>query len=178
MNEIKRSIKFWWPWESGKIEAYLEGMRQQGWRICSVNASCTGFSFERAEPGNARICVDYQRQVAPEYKMIFRDAGWKLLYEGMGWYLWSKEYRQGEARPEIYTDKECLIQRSRNLLLLTGAVLAMQASIARMMHRMALEDGPVMIAVFILYIAFVLVLLYGVIRLAIGMGTLAKAKRN
>lgn len=178
MSETKRGFKFWWPWQSDKIEAYLEGMRRRGWKVCDVNALCIGFLFERAEPGSVRICVDYQRQVAPEYKMIFRDAGWTLLYEGMGWYLWSRDFRKGDARPEIYTDKDCLLQRNRNLLLLTGAVLAMQASIAPTMHRMALEDGPMMIAVFALYAAFVLVLLYGMVRLAIGMGALAKAKRK
>ncbi len=176
--ERKRGFKWWWAWEPEKVEKYLEDMSRRGWRVTSVSGSCMGFRFERAEPENVRFCVDYPSQATEEYKTIFTDAGWSLRYESLGWFLWSKAYAPGEARPEIYTDRESLIARNRNMLIFSAALLMLQASVPGAMVRLVENFGAVMIPVAVLYGVFYLSLVYGVIRLSIGMVMMGRGKKG
>lgn len=178
MNGMKRGFVWWWPWQPEKVERYLEDMCRQGWKVSWVSRTCMGFRFERAENNNVRFCVDYQKTVSPDYRTLFLDAGWSILYESMGWFLWSKAYPEGGERPEIYTDVESLMQRNKGMLALVAALLAIQTTMLGLFLRFVENHGPALIPLFVLYILFYLLLAYGVIRLSVGMGILKKRKKN
>lgn len=112
----------WWGWDPDKVEAWLEAMAAEGWRLVKADRLLLRFHFRRDEPKKVRICTDYPGNVTPEYRTLFEDAGWELVGEGMGWYIWRTEY-SGAERPEIFNGVDELIERSQRLLLLFVTVL-------------------------------------------------------
>lgn len=124
MKNTLSATKWWWGWEPEKVENWLEEMESQGWHLYNATGIGIRFHFVEGEPRKVRYCADYQNSVKPEYKSIFEDAGWQLVYSGFGWYIWRMEY-QGE-RPEIYTDIESLIGRNNRLMTILGAAAALQ----------------------------------------------------
>lgn len=119
MTETKRAVKWWWGWEPEILENWLEQKEAEGWHLFNVNAQIV-FNFVRTESKKVRYCADYQSKLDPEYKTIFQDAGWELVFSGAGWYLWRMEYT-GE-RPEIYTDVDSLIGRNKRLMTMLGII--------------------------------------------------------
>lgn len=109
-----RIFKWWWAWEYEKIENWLESMEAGGLRLVETRFDGVVFCFEKCIPGKARYCIDYQSKLTPEYVAIINDDGWKMYQIGFGWYILRKEYE--EEKPDLYTDFEGLIARSKALL--------------------------------------------------------------
>lgn len=119
MSQALRAVKWWWGWEPEILENWLEKKEAEGWHLFNVNAQIV-FNFVKSEPRKVRYCADYQSTLDPEYKAIFQDAGWELVYKSAGWYIWRMEYT-GE-RPDIYTDIESLMGRNKRLMGILGLI--------------------------------------------------------
>lgn len=109
-------FKWWWAWDSDKIEDWLERMEAGGLRLVETRFIGLYFCFERCNPTKARYCIDFQSKLTPDYITIINDDGWKLYQVKMGWYILRKEYQ--EERPDLYTDYQGLITRNKFLLTL------------------------------------------------------------
>jgi hypothetical protein len=105
-----------------RIEEWLESMERKGWHLVRVNLWGWRFRFDHGEPRGVRYCVDFQTEASPEYHNLLADAGWELIYQGGGWYFWRKPY--DEERPEIYTDRESLVQRNKRIMSNLGILAA------------------------------------------------------
>lgn len=109
---------FWWPgWSTDEVEGWLEEKAAAGWHLDKVDRMLLRFRFVRGAPKAVRFCADYPGEVNDEYGTIFSDAGWELVGQGAGWYIWRAEYEVGE-RPQAFTDVESLIDRHQRLLLI------------------------------------------------------------
>ena len=124
MSITKSVTKWWWGWEPEKIEDWLEQMESEGWHLYNATGIGIKFHFTHGEPKKIRYCADYQSSIGPEYKQIFQDTGWELVYSSMGWYIWRMEY-VGE-RPDIYTDIDSLLERNKRLITILGVVAAVE----------------------------------------------------
>lgn len=120
MNLTKSVTKWWWGWEPEKIEDWLEQMEVEGWHLYNATGIGIRFHFVKQEPRHIRYCADYQSKIGPQYKEIFQDAGWELVYSSMGWYIWRMEY-VGE-RPDIYTDIDSILDRNKRLIAILGII--------------------------------------------------------
>lgn len=52
---------------------------------------------------------------------MHKDAGWKLMYTNKSflskWSIWSKEYEDGEERPQLYSDDTHKIKHARRVMI-------------------------------------------------------------
>lgn len=120
---------FWVGWSTERLEAWLEGLAREGWHLTKADRWLNRFHFVKGPAKQVRICVDYQTgQVPEEYRTLFRDAGWHLVAEEMGYYMWRTEY-EGAKRPEIFSDVDSLIERNRRLMGLVFIVLIAQVPV-------------------------------------------------
>jgi hypothetical protein len=124
MNSTKSVTKWWWGWNPEKIEDWLEQMEAEGWHLYNATGIGVRFHFVKEEPRQVRYCADYQGNISPEYKRIFQDAGWELVFSNIGWYIWRMEY-SGE-RPNIYTDIDSIIDRNKRLIVVLGVITVIE----------------------------------------------------
>lgn len=178
MDRFKKVFKWWFAWDSEKVEEFLECMSLQGWHTVHAGGLLVHFLFERGEPRHIRYCMDYQREEKHEYMQIFTDSGWTLLQKSMGWYLWSHEYT-GE-RPDIYTDADSLIRRNRSLLSLMLMLLVTQVPllVANAVNlAQTAQTSPTAFVVLVSVLAAIYALLvYCIVRLAASNRKLKKRK--
>lgn len=114
--ETKTLFKSWWGWAPQVIEAWLEEQAAKGWHMVGATFMAMRFRFRQDAPAKVRYCADYQSEDTKNYRQLYQDAGWELVYFGSGgWYIWRKEYT--DVRPEIYTDVDSMIDRNKRLLL-------------------------------------------------------------
>lgn len=113
----------WFGWYTEKLEAWLEAQAARGQHLTRADRWLNRFHFVEGPPEQARFCVDFPGAVDDEYKTIFQDAGWELITNDLGWYIWRAHYTGG-ARPEAFNDLQPLIERNTRILLMMGAVLA------------------------------------------------------
>jgi len=105
---------WWWGWNPGKLENWLEEKERQGWNLAAVNMSSVGFRLKQGEPRQISYCVDYQVNPTPEYYSILVDDGWELAWSGYGgWHLWRKPYSNHESKPFLHTENQPIIIRTR-----------------------------------------------------------------
>lgn len=118
MNTMtKKQLKWFWPWQDEKEEAWLESMSQAGWHLSDVQIPCA-YSFTQGEPRRFIYRLDYQlvdRSKKPEYLQLFQDAGWDHLGEMSNWQYWRKPYMAGET-VEIFTDRESKLKKYQRML--------------------------------------------------------------
>ncbi len=172
MTDRKKASKWWWPWQIEKIEAYLEGMARQGWMLAETDWTCTKFLFEKREPAKVRFCVDYQPKESQDYLTLLGDDGWKMEHRGSGWYVWSKEYQ--DERPEIYTDRDSLLHRSKTILASFSAVLTAQIPIGVSLLNNLAGKSTFALALIILWGAAVSLMAGVVIGMALGISKINK----
>lgn len=115
----------WWGWYPDKLEAWLEAKAAEGWHLEKADRILLRFHFRRGAPRIVRICADWPANPSQEYRTIFGDAGWELVAERGGWYIWRTEY-SGAQRPEIFNDVDGLIERNQRFLTIFLAALAAQ----------------------------------------------------
>ena len=113
-----RKIKWFWPWQDEREEAWLRSMSQKGWHLSSIGLPCI-YRFRAGEPRDYVYRLDYQtfpKKDKQEYKQLFRDAGWEYVDEMSGWQQYfRKEAKEGEA-PEIFTDVESKVAKYKRVL--------------------------------------------------------------
>ncbi len=70
-------------------------------------------------PRKVSYCADYQNISDTSYFDINRDAGWKSVFMSSSslqkWTIWSREYAEGEKRPQIYSDKSHQLKQARKV---------------------------------------------------------------
>jgi hypothetical protein len=129
MSEIKKVFKWWDASESEKISTWLEEMESQGWHLLRITTNGLRFYFEKGAPRKMSYCVDYQqvlKKTDPNYLGIFIDTGWENIYSGAGWYIWRQTYQHSQAKPEIFTDTDTIMERNKRLIGLFLAAIAAQ----------------------------------------------------
>lgn len=65
------------------------------------------------------FCADYQNIADESYFNIHSDTGWKNAFISYGslqkWSIWSREYSEGEKRPQIYSDKAHQLKHAKRI---------------------------------------------------------------
>lgn len=120
----KKVIRLWWGWNPTKIEAYLEKMASEGWKLIDTSLGFVFFVFEKTTPEKIRYVFDFQSSIQKEYLTIIEDSGWSLVNQLSGWFLWKQPY--SEKRPELITDIQSLVDRNNRLLLFLVATGCIQ----------------------------------------------------
>ena len=113
---MKRA-RWFWPWQDGKEEAWLEEMSTTGWHLTSVQLPCF-YTFDKGEAQRNVYRLDYmlmKKDKLDEYLQIFRDAGWEYVGEMSNWRYWRKQVVMDET-PEIFTDNESKIKKYQRML--------------------------------------------------------------
>jgi hypothetical protein len=113
MNERKRAWRWFWPWEDGKEELWLEEMARSGWHFNS--GPLPWYTFAHGEPANVRYRLDYRNDTKgmDEYLALFRDAGWERIQQYSGWQYFRTS---NPDAPEIYTDDDSKIGKYQRLM--------------------------------------------------------------
>ncbi|MDP3066941.1 MAG: DUF2812 domain-containing protein [Methanobacteriaceae archaeon] len=111
MKDDKVVWRWWWGWNTEKVENWLEEMEQKGWNLVKVDFAQIRFSFKKGESRKMSYCFDYPAYVKDNYFEIFKEDGWESMDNKMGpWFIWSKSYEN--ERPSIYTDTKSLIEKN------------------------------------------------------------------
>ncbi len=137
MSETKRVFKWWWGWNPGKIEKWLEEREMQGWNLSWISTTGLHFHFEKGRSRKMTYCIDYQSQAKADYFQLLSETGWSLVGDGFGWYYWRQEY--STEKPELFTDTQSLIDRNKRQLLLIVILLLAQLSILTNIIRLISE---------------------------------------
>ncbi len=174
MKSEKSVVKWWWSWSADRIEAYLEDMARKGWRLTDAGFGMMNFKFRKDSEQTVRYVFDYNNKADDEYLTILQDAGWERISSSAGWILWRQEYE--DERPELFTDRQSLIDRNKRILWLICAMAMMQIPIVTMniVDRDYSDHRFVSIAVLIIYVPLVALLVYGIVRLFIENAKLKK----
>ncbi|OAB34067.1 DUF2812 domain-containing protein [Paenibacillus glacialis] len=114
---VKR--KFGWMYAPDKLEHWLETMEEKGYHLYRMSKVGTTFYFIIDCPRKVSYCADYQNIADESYFDIHRDAGWKSAFISYSsfqrWTLWSREYSEGEERPQIHSDKSHHLKHARRI---------------------------------------------------------------
>ncbi|MBB6670359.1 DUF2812 domain-containing protein [Cohnella nanjingensis] len=159
MSNVKRVKKWWFSWDSDKIEQWIEEMEAQGWHLTAVTGNAIHFAFEKGEPRRMRYCVDYQSARNRDYIALCQDAGWELLYDKMGWYVWRMPYT--DTRPELYSDVDSLMDRNKRLIAMMATLTFAQIPIIVALFS-TLNRFPY---IYLIYAALFAFFLFGIVRL-------------
>jgi hypothetical protein len=119
MAEKIKKIKWFWPWQDDKEEAWLEEQSKKGYHLSQLGAFGR-FTFEKGETKGMIYRLDFmidQENDKKTYLQIFQDAGWEYLGELNGWQYFRKEKTAGnETAGEIFTDQQSKIQKYKRLM--------------------------------------------------------------
>lgn len=148
--KLRKQFKFWWGWNPGRIEKYLECMAADGWHLTTVECTQMLFGFLPGEPKKTSYCVDFQNKPSAEYLTMIADDGWELVNKSAGWLLWRKDY-EGE-RPEIYTNRQSLIDRNKRLFIALSVTAALQVPILAMLLIDCDYSGHLLVAIMVMAI--------------------------
>ncbi len=131
INTIKR-VRWFWPWQDAKEEAWLESMAQTGWHLKSVGLPCV-YLFSKGKPARFTYRLDYMpadKAKFAEYQQIFQDAGWEYIGEMSNWRYWRKQVSEGQ-KAEIFTDTESKIRKYQRMLSYMGFFLVLLIILGR-----------------------------------------------
>jgi len=164
-REHKKIFRWWWSWNAEKISAWLEEMAAEGWVLERTGFAMIVFYFRRQAPRRISYCADFQSGDIQAYKAFIADSGWALVAEAGGWYLWARDYRDGEARPEFFSDTESLVARNRRLILFIIPIVMPQFYFVNLLlGRWWNKDSIFTICFTIFYLIIISFLTYAVIR--------------
>jgi len=118
-GQLITKLKMGWMYAPDKLEKWLEGMEEQGFNLYRVAKTGTVFYFIVGSPRKMSYYADFQHIANKGYFDIHRDAGWHCAYAStpllQKWTLWSREYKEGEERPRIYSDKAHQLKHARRI---------------------------------------------------------------
>lgn len=119
---VIRKIKWFWPWQDDREEAWLAEMSLRGFHLAQPGLFAR-YSFVQGRPQNYVYRLDYQDALQPkakaEYLRLFTDAGWEYLGQMGGWQYFRKPVIPG-VEGELFTDAETKIQKYNRLLVGLG----------------------------------------------------------
>ena len=133
-TEMMKRIRWFWPWQDAKEEAWLESMALEGWHLAEVGLPCV-YHFRRGEAKRYAYRLDYMpddKEKLVGYKQIFQDAGWEYIGEMSNWRYWRKQVAEGETA-EIFTDTESKIRKYQRLLGYLAFILVLMVFLGRQM---------------------------------------------
>ncbi|WP_042201738.1 DUF2812 domain-containing protein [Paenibacillus camerounensis] len=101
-------LRLGWMYSPDRLEKWLENQERRGYNLYKVGRLGTMFYFIKGSPRLVNYHADYQLAADPDYFELHRAAGWKnrfsTSFSTRKWTIWSKEYDQGEERPQMYSD--------------------------------------------------------------------------
>lgn len=114
-----RKIRWFWAWQDGDEENWLNDMSAKGLHLLRVNFPCF-YHFVEGEPSTYVCRLDFKsssQKDMDEYVQIFKDAGWEHVGQFFnGWQYFRKAFVPGEMM-DIYSDAESKIGKYNRLLL-------------------------------------------------------------
>ena len=114
---VKR--KLGWMYSPDRLEKWLESMEELGYNLYRISRTGTAFYFIIGRPRKVSYCADYQNISDEGYFDMHRDAGWKsafISYSSLQkWTIWSREFSEGEERPQIYSDKSHHLKHAKRV---------------------------------------------------------------
>lgn len=117
--ETRTEVRWFWAWDAGKEEGWLERMAGEGWHLASGGIR---FKFVKGAPAVVRYRLDWRTGAMGGLKDYFdlcRDAGWERVCSFGSWHY----FRTADATaPELYTDRDSLVERYWRLLALIVVV--------------------------------------------------------
>lgn len=117
-GQMVKKFKWWWAWQDGMHEQWLQTQARQGLHLRSTDALGVLMTFERGEPAEVAYRWDYPAfQTDPAYTQLFVDAGWEQVVNVAGWRCWRKPVIKGKT-PEIFTDTASKVRMYRRILLI------------------------------------------------------------
>lgn len=159
--ETKTEVRWFWAWDGAKEERWLEAMAREGWHLVS---GAIIYTFVKGAPAEVRYRLDWRTGTTAslrEYFDLCRDAGWERV---CGFGSWHYFRTADTAAPELYTDRESLVERYRRLLALIVVVTIPNAmSLLTNWGR----DGEFLTALRVTQAVLVAVLLYGIVRMSL-----------
>jgi hypothetical protein len=124
-KQQKRIVKWFWPWQDERLEAWLRSMSQQGWHLAAAGWPAR-YTFVRGEPRDLLYRLDWQeasRQQMPNYLQLFADAGWEHAGSHAGWQIFRRPAAAGPA-PEIFTDVDSKVAKYDRMIFAAGGAFA------------------------------------------------------
>lgn len=119
LGELVVKRKFAWMYAPDKLEMWLESMEEKGYNLYRVSKPGTTFYFLIGRSRKISYCADYQNIADESYFDIHRDSGWLCAFNSFSslqkWTIWSREYSEGEERPQIYSDKSNHLKHAKRI---------------------------------------------------------------
>ena len=112
----KTVFRWWWSWNAEKTARWLEEMAAKGWILERTSFAMIIFHFHHGTPVRMSYCADFQSGDVKEYLAFIRDSGWTMVSETSGWYLWAREYGDGEDKPRFFSDSDSLVARNKRIV--------------------------------------------------------------
>lgn len=117
-RQIKKSFKWFWPWQDQKREAWFRQMSQDGWHLKSIGFGGLVFNFTPGEKLDYIYQLDFRQEDKKkmgEYLDLFEDAGWEHVLSWNGWQHFRKRF-EDDDRDQIFTENQSKIQKYRRVL--------------------------------------------------------------
>lgn len=118
-KQIKKTLKWFWPWQDQKREEWLQQKSQEGWHLLSIGFGGLEFRFVQGEKQLYVYQIDFlqeKQKKMNEYLDIFENAGWEHVLSWNGWQYFRKRFEEGENL-QIYTDNQSKIQKYKRQIL-------------------------------------------------------------
>jgi hypothetical protein len=116
-KQTKKIIKWFWPWQDQKREAWLKLMSLDGWHLNSIGFSGIVFVFEQGERREFVYQLDFRQEnktAMSDYLSLFEEAGWEHVESYGGWQYFRK-LAGGSKVNQIFTDNESKVQKYKRL---------------------------------------------------------------
>ncbi len=100
MPEQKKVWKFWFGWNTEKLERWLENEAATGWNLSHADRGLRHFSFTRGAAFQVAYCLDRLSDNSESnhpqgraYIDLMKKDLWQLVSQSSPWCLWVKPYR-------------------------------------------------------------------------------------
>ncbi|KQQ32681.1 hypothetical protein ASF61_14165 [Duganella sp. Leaf126] len=102
--DVRRKIKFWWPWQDLAEQEWLTQQAAQGLHLRSVGV-LGSYRFTRGEPRDMvyRMDIEFGPR-RTHYRQLYADAGWEHVASYYGWQYWRTPRAADGSEAEIFTD--------------------------------------------------------------------------
>ncbi len=176
-KNTRNVFKAFTAWNDGKEEAWLREQALKGWHLASVGGIF--YRFRKGEPADVTYRLDLQTSGKfdkAEYLGLFRDAGWEHVARFGGWYYFRTPTGTGKP-PEIHTDAASRAAKYQRLIIFLMIVMLplVNSLFGPLRHR---SGGWTWDVIWMIQMAVLAFLLYGVVRLARLVSKLKKSARG
>jgi hypothetical protein len=176
METILHKHKWFWGWDDDREETWLREMAQSGWHLKTV-APFGAYTFVSGPKQDIIYRLDFQPQAKAqtrlEYYQLFQDAGWEHVSEMASWQYFSKP--ANTAGPgEIFTDNASKVKKYQRLCGLLSIIMIVILTQFNNLSRAAERYDAWLFIPLVLYLAFLVVYIYAIIRLLMRIKQLSK----